>query len=94
MKQYEYDNRILTLTRHQAPMVRTSSIISSDPLHIIRADSRSSLIALKAAKRAAKAKTIAKLSTEALLNSDSSQSNDEIRKSLEKSTMSTKTAGK
>ncbi|XP_052868675.1 oxysterol-binding protein-related protein 8 isoform X1 [Anopheles cruzii] len=43
LRQYESNYRIQTKTRHQAPMVRTASVVSSDPLNIMQADSRGSL---------------------------------------------------
>uniref|UniRef100_A0A2M4A6J0 Putative oxysterol-binding protein n=2 Tax=Anopheles triannulatus TaxID=58253 RepID=A0A2M4A6J0_9DIPT len=43
LRQYESNYRIQTKTRHQAPMVRTASVVSTDPLNILQADSRGSL---------------------------------------------------
>lgn len=51
VRQYESDYRILTKTRHQAPMVRTASIISSEQRTLLQTDSRTSLQALKANRR-------------------------------------------
>lgn len=42
LKQFESNYQVKTKTRHQAPIVRTSSIISSDPM-ILKTESRSSL---------------------------------------------------
>ncbi|XP_063704388.1 oxysterol-binding protein-related protein 8 isoform X4 [Culicoides brevitarsis] len=52
LKQYESGYRIQTKTKHQAPMVRTASIISSEPMTLLQADSRTSLQALKAQRKA------------------------------------------
>lgn len=52
VKQYESGYRIQTKTRHQAPIVRTASIISSEPLTLLQGESRSSLQALKTQRRA------------------------------------------
>ncbi|XP_049278958.1 oxysterol-binding protein-related protein 8 isoform X6 [Anopheles funestus] len=43
LRQYESNYRIQTKTRHQAPMVRTASVVSTDPLNILQVDSRGSL---------------------------------------------------
>lgn len=43
LRQYESNYRIQTKTRHQAPMVRTASVVSTEPLSILQAESRSSL---------------------------------------------------
>lgn len=77
LKQYESNYRIQTKTRHQAPMVRTASIVSSEPIAILQAESRSSLVALKSSKRVLKAKRISQGSSPEINNiSDSSQSNE------------------
>uniref|UniRef100_A0A336KJY0 Oxysterol-binding protein n=1 Tax=Culicoides sonorensis TaxID=179676 RepID=A0A336KJY0_CULSO len=52
VKQYESGYKIQTKTKHQAPMVRTSSLISSEPMTLLQAESRSSLQALKAQRKA------------------------------------------
>lgn len=52
VKQYETAYRVQTKTKHQAPMVRTASIVSSEPLAMLQTDSRSSLQALKTSRRA------------------------------------------
>lgn len=78
VKQYEWDYKVLTKTRHQAPMVRTSSIVSVDPMHVLRncgADPRQSSIAIMKAKR--KTKQLSQLSNDPN-NSDSSQSQDDL----------------
>lgn len=51
MRQYESEYRVQTKTRHKAPMVRTASIISSEPITIMQADSRSTLAGIKREKR-------------------------------------------
>ncbi|KAG4075696.1 hypothetical protein HA402_003521 [Bradysia odoriphaga] len=72
LRQFESNYKIQTKTRHQAPMVRTASIISSEPI-ILQADSRSSLAALKKTKRILGRK----ISTPDLVDaSDSSHSNE------------------
>nr|XP_029723356.1 oxysterol-binding protein-related protein 8-like isoform X6 [Aedes albopictus] len=43
LRQYESNYRIQTKTRHQAPMVRTASVVSTEPLSILQAESRGSL---------------------------------------------------
>ncbi|EAT37534.1 AAEL010483-PA [Aedes aegypti] len=43
LRQHESNYRIQTKTRHQAPMVRTASVVSTEPLSILQAESRSSL---------------------------------------------------
>lgn len=48
IKQYESDYKIQTITKHQAPIVRTSSIISVEPLSILKTESRTSLAARRA----------------------------------------------
>ncbi len=72
LRQYESNYKIQTKTRHQAPMVRTASIISTEPI-ILQADSRSSLAALKKSKRILGRKISAPDLVDA---SDSSHSND------------------
>lgn len=42
LRQYESNYEVKTKTRHQAPIVRTSSIVSADPL-ILKTESRASL---------------------------------------------------
>ncbi|XP_037819011.1 oxysterol-binding protein-related protein 8 isoform X5 [Lucilia sericata] len=68
VKQYEWDYKVLTKTRHQAPMVRTASIVSVDP--------RQSSMVLMKAKR--KNKSTAALVSNDPNNSDSSQSHDDF----------------
>ncbi|XP_013118598.2 oxysterol-binding protein-related protein 8 isoform X3 [Stomoxys calcitrans] len=78
VKQFEWDYKILTKTRHQAPMVRTASIVSVDPMHVIRncaSDQRQSSLAMMKAKR--KTKQLTKLANDPN-NSDSSQSPDDL----------------
>ncbi|XP_055908551.1 oxysterol-binding protein-related protein 8 isoform X2 [Eupeodes corollae] len=85
VKQYESEYQVLTKTCHKAPMVRTGSIVSSDPLHVIRAESRQSLCALKPSKRNAilASKSITQLSHDRMnIHSDSSQSNEECVKKV------------
>lgn len=48
VRQYESVYRIQTKTKHQAPIVRTASIISSEPLSILKTESRTSLAARRA----------------------------------------------
>ncbi|XP_035897955.1 oxysterol-binding protein-related protein 8 isoform X2 [Anopheles stephensi] len=77
LRQYESNYRIQTKTRHQAPMVRTASVVSSDPLNILQVDSRGSL--RKNRSGALKARKISSNTSTPDLNdpnSDSSHSND------------------
>lgn len=76
VKQFETNFKILTKTRHKAPMVRTASIISSEPLALLQAESRSSLAALKNSKRRLVARQISQGSSPDLIDggSDSSRS--------------------
>ncbi|XP_005189268.1 oxysterol-binding protein-related protein 8 isoform X8 [Musca domestica] len=79
VKQYEWDYKVLTKTRHQAPMVRTASIVSVDPMHVIRncaSEQRQSSLAIMKAKR--KNKKLSKLSSNDPNNSDSSQSQEDL----------------
>ncbi|XP_053682523.1 oxysterol-binding protein-related protein 8 isoform X2 [Sabethes cyaneus] len=81
LRQYECNYRIQTKTRHQAPMVRTASVISTEPLSILQAESRSSLRKgrLVAAGVALKTRKISSNTSTPDLNdpnSDSSHSND------------------
>ncbi|XP_073815265.1 oxysterol-binding protein-related protein 8 isoform X8 [Musca autumnalis] len=79
VKQYEWDYKVLTKTRHQAPMVRTASIVSVDPMHMIRncaSEQRQSSLAIMKAKR--KNKKLSKLSSNDPNNSDSSQSQEDL----------------
>lgn len=48
VRQYESNYRIQTKTKHQAPIVRTASIVSSEPLSILKTESRNSLAARRA----------------------------------------------
>lgn len=48
VRQYESGYQIQTKTKHQAPIVRTASIVSSEPLNILKTESRSSLAARRA----------------------------------------------
>lgn len=68
VKQYEWDYKVLTKTRHQAPMVRTASIVSVDPR-------QSSMIIMKAKR---KNKAPIPLANNDPNNSDSSQSHDDF----------------
>ncbi|XP_023291188.2 oxysterol-binding protein-related protein 8 isoform X2 [Lucilia cuprina] len=68
VKQYEWDYKVLTKTRHQAPMVRTASIVSVDP--------RQSSMVLMKSKRKNKSKV--PLVSNDPNNSDSSQSHDDF----------------
>ncbi|XP_065371666.1 oxysterol-binding protein-related protein 8 isoform X2 [Calliphora vicina] len=68
VKQYEWDYKVLTKTRHQAPMVRTASIVSVDPR-------QSSMVIMKAKR---KNKTASPLASNDPNNSDSSQSHDDF----------------
>uniref|UniRef100_A0A1Q3F635 Putative oxysterol-binding protein-related protein 8 n=1 Tax=Culex tarsalis TaxID=7177 RepID=A0A1Q3F635_CULTA len=80
LRQYESNYRIQTKTRHQAPMVRTASVVSSDPLSILQVESRGSLRKTRAlAAGVLKSRKISSnTSTPDLIdpNSDSSHSND------------------
>ncbi|XP_055542855.1 oxysterol-binding protein-related protein 8 isoform X2 [Wyeomyia smithii] len=81
LRQYECNYRIQTKTRHQAPMVRTASVVSTEPLSILQAESRSSLRKgrLVAAGVALKTRKISSNTSTPDLNdpnSDSSHSND------------------
>nr|XP_050856523.1 oxysterol-binding protein-related protein 8 isoform X4 [Vespula vulgaris] len=52
--QYEHDYIIRTKTRHKTPIMRTGSIVSTDPqtqMPLLQAESRSSLSVLKSSKR-------------------------------------------
>ncbi|XP_046825196.1 oxysterol-binding protein-related protein 8 isoform X5 [Vespa crabro] len=52
--QYEHDFIIRTKTRHKTPIMRTGSIVSTDPqtqMPLLQAESRSSLSVLKSSKR-------------------------------------------
>ncbi|KAL5283979.1 OSBPL8 family protein [Megaselia abdita] len=74
VRQYEADYRILTKTRHQAPMIRKASIISSEAFH-----SRQSLSVLKNKRGVGLLKSKSKNLDESIIHSDSSQSNvDEV----------------
>lgn len=78
LRQYESMYRIQTKTKHQAPIVRTSSIISAEPLSILKTESRSSLAARRALTSI---QTVASLPADRLLygtNSDSSADNDDV----------------
>lgn len=74
VRQYESNYRILTKTRHQAPLIRKASIISSDAFH-----SRQSLSVLKNKRGVGLLKSKSKNLDESIIHSDSSQSNvDEV----------------
>lgn len=45
LRQYESGYKIQTKTKHQAPIVRTASIVSAEPLSILKTESRNSLAA-------------------------------------------------
>ena len=47
VKQFESNFIIQTKTKHQAPIVRTASIISSEPMSILKTESRTSLAAAR-----------------------------------------------
>ncbi|XP_062558053.1 oxysterol-binding protein-related protein 8 isoform X3 [Armigeres subalbatus] len=81
LRQYESNYRIQTKTRHQAPMVRTASVVSTEPLSILQADSRGSLRKgrMVVAGTVLKARKISSNTSTPDLNdpnSDSSHSND------------------
>lgn len=80
LRQYETNYRIQTKTRHQAPMVRTASVVSSDPLSILQVESRGSLRKTRAlATGVLKVRKISSNTSTPDLhdpNSDSSHSND------------------
>uniref|UniRef100_A0A8D8NG25 Oxysterol-binding protein-related protein 8 n=1 Tax=Culex pipiens TaxID=7175 RepID=A0A8D8NG25_CULPI len=80
LRQYESNYRIQTKTRHQAPMVRTASVVSSDPLSILQVESRGSLRKTRALTAGVlkSRKISSNTSTPDLIdpNSDSSHSND------------------
>ena len=73
VRQYESSYQIQTKTRHQAPIVRTASIVSSEPLHILKTESRSSLAARRALSSI---QNVA--STPDGVNSDSSADNETL----------------
>lgn len=77
VRQYEIDYRIQTITKHQAPIVRTASIISAEPLSILKTESRTSLAARRALSSIQNAATVVAVSTSDKLdgNSDSSIEN-------------------
>lgn len=79
MKQYESNYKIVTKTKHQAPMVRTASIVSAaEPISLLQADSRSSLAVRKNSKRVFGSRKVSQGSTPDPIehNSDSSRSNE------------------
>lgn len=80
LRQYESNYRIQTKTRHQAPMVRTASVVSSEPLSILQVESRGSLRKTRAITAGVlkSRKISSNTSTPDLIdpNSDSSHSND------------------
>lgn len=39
LKQYEANYKVLTKTRHRAPMVRNPSIVTADPMQLIKSSS-------------------------------------------------------
>lgn len=57
LRQYESNFQILTKTTHVAPIVRTASIINSEPI-ILQADSRSTLVAAAAVAHRKKGKRL------------------------------------
>lgn len=71
VKQYETGYRIQTKTKHQAPMVRTASIVSSEPLAMLQNESR----ALKSSRRALAARKASSDSTPELQANTSDDSN-------------------
>lgn len=73
VRQYESNYRIQTKTKHQAPIVRTASIVSSEPLSILKTESRTSL----AARRALSSIQNTAITPSDIIHSDSS---DEIEK--------------
>ncbi|XP_065088867.1 oxysterol-binding protein-related protein 8 isoform X2 [Ochlerotatus camptorhynchus] len=81
LRQYECNYRIQTKTRHQAPMVRTASVVSAEPLSILQAESRGSLrkTRMVVAGTVLKARKISSTTSTPDLNdpnSDSSHSNE------------------
>lgn len=84
VRQFEAEYRIQTKTRHQAPMVRTASIISAtEPFALMNtAESRQSL--MKQSKRAMPVRMISMGSTPDPVDnhSDSSQSVEEVGRSF------------
>ena len=70
MKQYESNYRVQTKTRHQAPMIRASSVVSSD--NLLQADSRNSL--RKAGRKVRKVSSTTSTPEIHDANSDSSHS--------------------
>lgn len=84
VKQYESGYRIQTKTRHQAPMVRTASIISSEPMTLLQTDSRSSLQALKQQRRALAARATSGTSTPDHIGQNSSDDSNEVKRTKNK----------
>lgn len=78
LRQYESNYRIVTKTKHHAPMVRTASIVSSEPITLLQTDSRSSLAVLKNTKRVLSSRKLSQSQTSTPdpneHNSDSSRS--------------------
>lgn len=70
VKQYESNYLIQTKTKHQAPIVRTASIVSSEPLSVLKTESRTSLAVRRALS------SIQNVVTPSDLHSDSSGDND------------------
>jgi oxysterol-binding protein-related protein 8 len=77
VRQYESSYRIQTKTRHQAPIVRTASIVSSEPLNILKTESRSSLAARRALSSIQNTATTPSDRLDGV-NSDSSGENDTL----------------
>jgi hypothetical protein len=75
VKQYECDYRIQTITKHQAPIVRTASIISAEPLNILKTESRTSLAARRALSSIQNAASVVVTPDKLDGNSDSSADN-------------------
>lgn len=81
LKQYESNYRIQTKTKHQAPIVRTASIVSSEPLSILKTESRTSLAARRALSTIQNVASSTTAVTPSDLHSDSSVENDIIPRS-------------
>lgn len=77
VRQYESGYKIQTKTKHQAPIVRTASIISSEPMNNLKTESRTSLAARRALNSL---QNVASLPMDRLdgVNSDSSGENDAL----------------
>ncbi|XP_037949881.1 oxysterol-binding protein-related protein 8 isoform X1 [Teleopsis dalmanni] len=71
VKQFECNYKVLTKTRHQAPLVRTTSVLSGDQMHVVVTDS----IPMPVITAQRKVRNMIQAEQNV---SDSSQSNDEV----------------